>query len=115
MADIWKILGVECCDGDRCECCGAVCTKRRVVLEREGNIVRFGTQCAALRVLGDKKSGSVKSVMTSAKAASAARLWLKAGHSPEVVSKAIWNKYGFSTRPSGSGVDINGIGLIGVE
>jgi len=51
----WKVLGLEASDGERCECCGTCCPKRRVVLTSGGEERRYGTACAAFLLLGSRK------------------------------------------------------------
>lgn len=43
-----KLLGIVD-DGD-CECCGKRDLKRRVVLDIDGDVVKFGSECAARRL-----------------------------------------------------------------
>ena len=112
MAANWTILGLECSDGERCECCGACCPKRRVVLTDGEQEVRYGSSCAAFKLLGNKKAGSVKVITVKATAADLARKWLMAGHTAEVVAKGIWNRFGFFAYPKDGGVDIQGVGLV---
>jgi len=109
----WTVKGIECSDGEKCECCGASCPKRRVVLSDGEQEVRYGASCAAYKLLGSKKAGSVKTITTQASAAELARKWLNAGHSPEVVAKGIWNRFGFPTQAKEGGVNIASIGLVG--
>lgn len=108
----WTILGLECSDGDKCECCGASCPKRRVVLSNGEQEVRYGSSCAAMKLLGNKKAGSVKVITTKATAAGLARKWIKAGHSAEVVAKGIGKRFGYMATATQYGVEIPGIGLV---
>lgn len=52
-----KVIGLECSEGDKCECCGASCPRKRVVLQTPEGEVRYGTQCAAYKLLGNRKKG----------------------------------------------------------
>lgn len=54
-----KTIGIEDCDGAaaECECCGAHCPKRRVVLaDDNGTLHRYGVVCADLAVRGSRRS-----------------------------------------------------------
>lgn len=64
----WKVLGIEESDGERCECCGTRCQKRRIVLSDGVNDYRYGTNCAALKVYGSKAHISVDKVLRKGKA-----------------------------------------------
>ena len=108
----WKILGLECSDGQKCECCGACCPKRRVVLTNGEAEVRYGASCAAFKLVGNKKAGSTKSITEKATAAQLAKKWLASGHAPEVVATGIWNRFGYPCTATPGGVTISGIGAI---
>lgn len=108
----WKILGVEESDGECCECCGASCPKRRIVLTNGEGELRFGSSCAAYKLMGSKKSGDVKVITEKAKVANLAKKWLVAGHSIEIVAKGIRNRFGYTTIAINGGVDISSIGFI---
>lgn len=113
MAANWTILGIEESDGERCECCGVCCPKRRVVLSDGHQDVRYGSSCAAFKLLGNKKAGSVKVITAKATAADLARKWLLAGHTAEVVAKGVWNRFGFlTTARDGRAVDIESVGVV---
>lgn len=86
----YRILGLECSDGERCECCGAVCPKRRIVLSNGESEVRYGSQCAAMALLGRKVKASEEKVLVGqAQAADYARKWLAAGRKPQDIANAI--------------------------
>lgn len=108
----WKFLGTEESDGEACECCGCRCPKRRVVLTDGHQDVRYGSSCAAYKLLGNKKASSVKIITAKASAADLARKWLVAGHTAEVVAKGIWNRFGFRTKAINGTVDIDSVGIV---
>lgn len=84
----WRVVGIEDSDGDRCECCGTPCPKRRIVLDDGHATRRFGTSCAALAVLGKKSRRNASLVEAYAKAHSYAKKWINHyGNSPEVLSR----------------------------
>ena len=112
MSSNWTIAGIEDSEGQACECCGCSCPKRRIVLKNGEQEVRYGSSCAAFKLIGNKKAGSVKALTQAASAASIARKWLAAGHSPEVVAKGIWNRFGFLSSAKGNAVDIDGVGIV---
>lgn len=97
-----------------CECCGKSNLKLTVVLSNGEGEVFYGRDCAARKLLGNNKSGSVKLVERKAQAAVLARKWLSNGHSAEVVAKGIWNRFGFLTSAKGTAVDIDGVGIIAI-
>lgn len=66
----WKVLGIEESDGERCECCGTRCPKRRIVLSDGVKDYRYGTNCAAIKVHGNKTRLSADEVIRKAKAVS---------------------------------------------
>lgn len=85
-----KILGIND-DVTTCECCGRSNLKATVVLETEhGDVRHYGRDCAARSLIGNNKSGSVKSVETLAKGISYARKWLHA--TPAHTARVVFNR-----------------------
>jgi hypothetical protein len=85
-----KVLGIND-DVTTCECCGRPNLKATVVLETEhGDIRHYGRDCAARSLMGNNKSGSVKSVETLAKGISYARKWLNA--TPAHTARVVFNR-----------------------
>lgn len=114
MTTTFKILGIND-DVTTCECCGKVNLKKTVVLSMNGEgEVHYGVNCAARALRGSEKSGDRKSVETEARAISLARKWLNAGHSPEVVAKGIWNRFGYLTEAKNGEVLIGNFGRVKV-
>ena len=62
----WTPVGIEDSDGERCECCGTVCPKRRVVLTDGDFEQRLGSSCAALRVAGVRSTKAAKLIESQA-------------------------------------------------
>jgi hypothetical protein len=60
------VKGIEAADGEPCENCGAACPKRRVVIDMDGEIVRYGVVCAAHTVHGNSRTLSKRAVITLA-------------------------------------------------
>ena len=84
----WRVVGIEDSDGDRCECCGTPCPKRRIVLDDGNATRRFGSSCAALAVLGKKSRSNFRRIEAYASANSYAAKWINHyGNSPEVLSR----------------------------
>lgn len=108
---MWRILGIND-EVTTCECCGKSGLKCTVVLTNGESEVRYGRQCAAHAVHGNKKASSVKQIDAASQAASLARKWLQAGHKTVDVAKGIWNRFGFRTGAVDGGVDIDGVGII---
>jgi hypothetical protein len=56
---MYKFLGTTE-ENTTCDCCGKRNLKKTIVLENEsGNIVYFGSDCAALAITGNKKNNKV--------------------------------------------------------
>lgn len=78
-----------------CECCGKSNLKRVVVMQKEnGQIVRYGTTCAANANMVSKGTSdlliTVKTYIDK---------WLpKYADTPEVLIRGIWNKVGLTAR-----------------
>jgi hypothetical protein len=84
----WRVVGIEDSDGDRCECCGTPCPKRRIVLDDGNATRRFGSSCAALAVLGKKSRSNLCRIEAYARANSYAAKWISQyGKSPDVLSR----------------------------
>lgn len=82
----WKVIGIEDSDGERCECCGTRCPKRRVVLSNGHAEMRYGVNCAAIAVFGNKERLSVDKITRRAKAARYINKRIeKLGTAPEVL------------------------------
>jgi hypothetical protein len=112
MTTTFKILGIND-EVTTCECCGKTNLKKTVVLSMNGEgEVHYGVNCAASALRGSKKSGDRKAVETEAAAVSLARKWLNAGHTPEVVAKGIWNRFGFRTGVKDGEVLIDNFGRV---
>lgn len=84
-----------------CECCGKSNLKRVVVIEKDnGEIVRYGTDCAAKAMLV-KKSDTAALVDL--------QLYVKkwaSKYSLEVVANGIWNKRGFNARVNEGAIEV---------
>jgi hypothetical protein len=99
-AATYRIKGVNG-DEDTCSLCGKRGLKRVVWLAEvdddghEGEAAHYGTDCAGLLLHGAKTAGNTKTVLTQATMIETARNWLAKGHSPDVVCKGIWNRYGY--------------------
>jgi excinuclease UvrABC ATPase subunit len=89
-ASNWKCLGRND-EVTTCECCGKTNLKFTVVLTDGEGEVRYGRDCAARKLLGNNKSGSVKSIDSLATAIAYAKTWLKKTdkHTADVVANAI--------------------------
>jgi hypothetical protein len=107
----WKVIGIEESDGERCECCGACCPKRRVVLTDGDREVFYGTSCASYRLLGSKEHRVTQMVLNQARAASFAREYLAKGFKPSLVANSIRVKFCSAWERDG-GVEIQGVGLV---
>jgi hypothetical protein len=110
MTTTIKILGI-CDDRTDCECCGKSNLKRTVALDFDGGVRYYGTDCAAMAVMGKKTAGNKKVVEHRAMALSygASRLdkW-----TPEQVARAIWNKFGYLTEVKPGRIVVAGAGEI---
>ncbi len=84
----FKIIGITD-DSHICECCGKKNLKKVVVMENidTGSIVRYGTDCAA-KAMRIKKADVDYEFDIRAKVA----LWIKSGHSLEVIYKGLGNR-----------------------
>lgn len=63
-----KVLGIEQSDGERCDCCGTPCPKRRVALDNGFEVRKFGVSCAALALTGSKGRKPSNQVLKEAQA-----------------------------------------------
>lgn len=108
----WHIIGIEDSDGEPCECCGTACPKRRVILSDGDQEIRFGSTCAALRVMGNRKASSVAVTIAHAQVASLARKWIAAGHTLAVVQEGIARRFGRSSEVRNGRLCIVGIGEV---
>lgn len=70
LPSTWRVLGIEDSDGDRCECCGTPCPKRRVVLRPAdgGEDRRFGSMCAAMALRGVRDAKAARHIERDARA-----------------------------------------------
>lgn len=107
----WKILGIEDSDGERCECCGTCCPKRRIVLTDGQSEVRYGSSCAAFKLIGNKKASSNSLVILQARGVSLAKKWLASGHRAKVVANDLRVRE-LNARERDGGVEIDGVGFI---
>ena len=96
-----KVLGITD-ERTECECCGKVGLKCTVAIEctdidgnGTGNVLYFGRDCAARKIHGNNKSGSVKSIELLGRAIEYARKWLRhtEKHTAELVANAIRVKF----------------------
>ena len=86
-ASQWKVLGKND-DVTTCECCGKSSLKFTVVLDNGSGEVHYGRDCAARKVIGNNKSGSVKRVEGVALAIEYARKWIGVnGNEPKTLEK----------------------------
>lgn len=91
-----------------CECCGKADLKKVVVMAKaDGQIVRYGVDCAA-RALGHKRGTAIK---TEVAVMEYAQKWLKV-YSAEIVARGVWNKFGFLTTAKDNTLVIHGVGEI---
>ena len=89
------VAGIEDSDGERCECCGTRCPKRRVVLmDSNGSFVKYGSSCAAYALTGSKKNKG--DVEREARVISTIHRWSDRGFDAKTIRSGIWNKFGVS-------------------
>jgi hypothetical protein len=108
------IRGFEDSDGERCECCGTPCPKRRVVLRRldGGEDVRYGSQCAALALRGSRDRKATESIDREAEIVGRVRRWAEAGYGLDRIAKGIAARFGRAIDIRPNGIHVDGIGLI---
>lgn len=107
-----KILGTTD-DTTTCDCCGKTNLKKTVVLDIDGSVVFYGTDCAARALTGSKKDKKV--VDSQATAIETAKRWLAKGFKVEVVRDGIWNKFGYRTSFKNNKIQIENFGEIEVN
>lgn len=75
-----------------CECCGKTNLKKVIVMQNDnGDIVRYGTDCAAKAQR--KSSGTVK---REVEAVAYWQKWIAVyPAAPQKVAEGVWNKFGF--------------------
>lgn len=114
MCSQYEIMGFEDSDGERCECCGTPCPKRRVVLRRldGGDDVRYGSQCAAMALRGSRDRKATEAVNREAEIVGRVRRWAEAGHGLDKIGKGVAARFGRATNICPSGIHIDGIGLV---
>lgn len=94
-----------------CECCGKSNLKRVAVIRlTNGNIVRYGSDCAA-KELGRKMKVDIESLV-EIKAYVAK--W-SAKYTPEIVVRGVENKLGFIATLKSGIVNIHGVGKIDIS
>lgn len=77
-----------------CECCGKRNLKRTAVLrDEDGNIVHFGSDCAAKALMGDKKHKA--QIEGDMNVIAYVQKWLPV-RDIQAVAAATWNKFGYS-------------------
>lgn len=75
---MFKVLGIND-EVTTCDCCGKTNLKCTVALESEATgIVRYGRDCAAKAVMGNKSRSNATHIEKVAKAVSYARKWIAA-------------------------------------
>lgn len=84
-----RVIGIEESNSERCECCGTKCPKRRIVLTDGINDFRYGTQCAAMTLLGAKSKLNADKIIRKAKALSYIDRKIKKFGTDESVLKSI--------------------------
>lgn len=109
MAGNLKILGITD-ERTECECCGKTGLKRTVALDRDGAVVYFGSDCAALALMGRKTAGNRKVVETKAEAVALARRLVAKGWSLKDAARRVWDRFGFLTEVRGNVLTIGGVG-----
>jgi ribosome-binding protein aMBF1 (putative translation factor) len=110
MTTALKILGITD-ERTECECCGKTGLKRTVALDADGVVVYFGSDCAAMALMGKKTASNRKVVETKAAAVAHARRLVAKGHTLTVAAKDVWNRFGFLTEVRGNVLTINGVGI----
>lgn len=105
----FKILGITD-ERTACECCGKTGLKKTVALDKDGVVVYFGTDCAALALMGRKTAGNRKAVETKAAAIDLARRLVAKGHTLTDAGRGVWNRFGFLTEVRGNVLTIGGVG-----
>lgn len=104
-ANTYKILGITD-DQTTCDCCGKTNLKRVVALEIEGQVVKFGTTCAARALIARGSDVTTASLTVEVEAVAYAQKWLDAGRSAESVAAGVWKKFGFSATAKNGAVQI---------
>lgn len=84
-------------DQSMCMCCGKTNLKRTVALENNttGQIVYFGTTCAAKALRSAGQSVSKSAIDDDHKVLSAVYNWLDKGYTREQCRDGVWNKFGY--------------------
>lgn len=87
-----KYVGIS--DDDTCEKCGKTNLKRVIVLNIEGDTVRYGTDCAARALMGDNSAKNRSNVTYRAKIAQRVADLRSAGKTEKEVREDIWLYFG---------------------
>jgi hypothetical protein len=105
-----KILGISD-EVLTCGCCGKSNLYRTVALDIDGTVAYYGTNCAALTLMGRKSAGKLVQDKALALTYGKSRLdkW-----TPEQVARAIWNKFGFLTEVKPGRIIVQGAGEIAI-
>jgi len=56
------VKGIEESDGEHCEHCGAACPQKRVVVDVDGKLMRYGIVCTSQLIYGDKKKANKEKI-----------------------------------------------------
>ncbi len=111
MATEIKLLGISD-EVNNCECCGKANLKKTVVLDFDGGIRYYGSDCAALALMGKKSAANKKAVETKARAIGHARQLVANGYSLTVAARDVWNRFGFLTEVKANTIVIGGVGIV---
>lgn len=111
---MYKLLGITD-ETTTCECCGKTNLKSVVVLQMVdgGEIVRYGSQCAAKALRGNGYKGVRADVLLDdAKAVALANKWLAAGHDLAVIGRGIGNRFGYQWQVKDNALHIGNFAVI---
>ncbi len=89
-----KILGIND-DVTVCECCGKKNLKKTVVLDRDGEVLHYGTDCAAAALHGSKGSKNRAKVDLEAQAVAWALRRMSETADPQTVAREIQGRLGY--------------------
>lgn len=105
----YKILGT--CDSvTECDCCGKKGLKKTVALSNEGSIIYYGTQCAALALMGSKAKGNA--VDQEARAGDYVTRLIEKGYGLRTAAEAMGRKFGFQWEIKDSVLHFGAAGMI---
>jgi len=103
----FTVAGIEDSDGERCECCGTRCPKRRIVLmDSDGSYHKYGSSCASFAITGKKAGEKKKGMELQARAIQRVNFLAERGHDKEIIANDIHVRFAVYAKPVDGGLEL---------